>query len=225
MTVKKLTLTPNTDTNKEEVFMKKFFVLILVLAVGLIFAGCAKKAVVQPEQPAAPQEIVQKAVAPEPAEKKAETAKAEPAKMEAPVITKEEPKKAETIQAKEVVETKPTMPAFENIHFDFDKYYIRDDAKPTLQSVSDWLVKDKSAKMLLEGHCDEWGTNEYNLALGERRAKSTRDYLMSSGVVKDRLDMISFGEERPLCKEQNKECWQKNRRVQFVIKPLGGSGR
>lgn len=199
--------------------MKRLFVLVLIS--GFVFAGCAKRAVTtQPEQPAAPQEIVQKAVTPEPAEKKAE-----PAKIETPVVTKEEPKRAETIPVKEVVETKPAMPTFENIHFDFDKYYIRDDAKPTLQSLSDWLIKNKSAKMLLEGHCDEWGTNEYNLALGERRAKSTRDYLVSSGVVKDRLDMISFGEERPLCKEQNKECWQKNRRVQFVIKPLGESGK
>lgn len=204
--------------------MKKFFVL--VLALGFVFAGCAKRAVTtQPEQPAAPQEIVQKAVAPESAEKKAEPAKAEPAKIETPVVAKEESKRAETIPVKEVVETKPAMSAFENIHFDFDKYYIRDDAKPTLQSLSDWLIKNKSAKMLLEGHCDEWGTNEYNLALGERRAKSTRDYLVSSGVVKDRFDMISYGEERPLCKEQNKECWQKNRRVQFVIKPLGESGK
>lgn len=217
MTVKKLT--PNTDTNKKEGFMKKFFVLILVLAVGLVFAGCAKKAVVQPEQPAAPAEVP-KAIAPEPVkeEKKAEPAKAEPAKIEAPVVAKEEPKRVETIPVKEVVEAKPTMPAFENIHFDFDKYYIRDDAKPTLQSVSDWLVKNKSVKMLLEGHCDEWGTNEYNLALGERRAKSTRDYLISSGVVKDRFDMISYGEERPLCAEHNRECWQKNRRVQFIVK-------
>ncbi|TAL27750.1 MAG: peptidoglycan-associated lipoprotein, partial [Nitrospirae bacterium] len=97
---------------------------------------------------------------------------------------------------------------------------------PTLKVVSDWLVKNKSSNMLLEGHCDERGTNEYNLALGERRAKSTRDYLISSGVGKDRLELISFGEEKPLCKEQNEECWQKNRRAQFIIKTSpAGSGK
>ena len=190
--------------------MKRFFVL--VLALGFIFAGCAEKQAVKPEQPAT-QETAQKAVAPEP--------KAEPA----PVAAKEEPKRVETVPVTEVVETKPGVVAIENIHFDFDKYNIRDDAKPVLRGVSDWLVKNKSSKMLLEGHCDERGTNEYNLALGERRSKSTRDYLVSSGVGKDRLDMISLGEERPLCKEQTEECWQKNRRVQFIIKNASQGSR
>ncbi len=190
--------------------MKRFFVL--VLALGFIFAGCAEKQAVKPEQPAT-QETAQKAAAPE--------AKAEPA----PVAAKEEPKRVETVPVTEVVETKPGGVAIENIHFDFDKYDIRDDAKPVLRGVSDWFVKNKSAKMLLEGHCDERGTNEYNLALGERRAKSTRDYLVSSGVGKDRLDMISLGEERPLCKEQTEECWQKNRRAQFIIKNASEKSR
>lgn len=194
--------------------MKRF--LVLVFALGFIFAGCAEKQAVKPEQPAT-QETTQKAAAPEPAKT------AEPAN-EAPVAAKAEPKRVETVPVTEVVEPKPVA-AFENIYFDFDKYNIRDDAKPTLMLVSDWLVKNKSAKMLLEGHCDERGTNEYNLALGERRAKSTRDYLASSGVGKDRLDMISFGEERPRCKEQTEECWQKNRRVQFVIKNASEGSR
>lgn len=188
--------------------MKRF--LVLVFALGFIFAGCAEKQAVKPEQTAT-QETTQKAAAPE--------KQAEPA-------AQAEPKRVETVPVTEVVETKPGVVAIENIHFDFDKYNIRDDAKPVLRGVSDWLVKNKSAKMLLEGHCDERGTNEYNLALGEKRAKSTRDYLVSSGVGKDRLEMISFGEERPLCKEQTEECWQKNRRVQFVIKNASqGSGK
>lgn len=189
--------------------MKRFFVL--VLALGFIFAGCAEKQAVKPEQPAT-QETAQKAAAPE------------PGKQAEPVAAKAEPKRVETVPVTEVVEAKPVA-ALENIHFDFDKYDIRDDAKPTLKVVSDWSVKNKSAKMLLEGHCDERGTNEYNLALGERRAKSTRDYLVSSGVGKDRLDMISLGEERSLCKEQTEECWQKNRRVQFIIKNASQGSR
>lgn len=196
--------------------MKRF--LVLVFALGFIFAGCAEKQVVKAEQPAM-QETAQKAAVPEPGKK------AEPAPEPAPVAAKEEPKRVETVPVTEVVEAKPVMTTFENIHFDFDKYNIRDDAKPTLKVMSDWFVKNKSAKMLLEGHCDERGTNEYNLALGERRAKSTRDYLVSSGVGKDRLDMISFGEERPLCKEQTEECWQKNRRVQFIIKNASEGSR
>jgi len=182
--------------------MKKFFVLVLVLALGLIFAGCAQKAATKSEQP---METAQKAAAVE-TEKKVEPA--------APA--KEESKKVETVAVKEV-EAKSAS-SFENIHFDFDKYNIRDDAKPALKSTADWLVKNKSSKMLIEGHCDERGTSEYNLALGERRAKSTRDYLVSSGVTKDRLDMVSYGKEKPLCSEHNEDCWQKNRRAQFTIK-------
>ena len=76
--------------------------------------------------------------------------------------------------------------------------------------------------MILEGHCDDRGTNEYNLALGEKRAKSARDYIVSAGVTKKRLDTISYGEEKPLCKEQTEDCWQKNRRVQFVVSGKAG---
>lgn len=186
--------------------MKNLFLLIVIA--GILFAGCAKKTVVQPDQSVAEEKAK--------GEKKAEVAKEAPG--EAKEMTKERLSKVESIAVKEVVETKPGLVAIENIHFDFDQYSIRDDAKPVLRGVSNWLTKNKSAKMLLEGHCDERGTNEYNLALGERRAKSTRDYLVSSGITKDKMEMVSLGEERPLCKEQNEECWQKNRRVQFIAK-------
>ncbi|MBI1810933.1 MAG: peptidoglycan-associated lipoprotein Pal, partial [Nitrospirae bacterium] len=120
----------------------------------------------------------------------------------------------------EITEAKSSQ--FGNIHFDFDKYTIREDAKPSLKAVADWLIKNKDAKMILEGHCDERGTNEYNLALGEKRAKAARDYIVSAGVTKNRLDTISYGEEKPLCKEQTEDCWQKNRRVQFVNQTSSG---
>lgn len=186
--------------------MKNLFLLIVMA--GVLFVGCTKKVAVQPDQSVAEEKAK--------GEKKAEVAKEVPG--EAKEMTKERLSKVESIAVKEVVETKPGVVAIENIHFDFDQYSIRDDAKPVLRGVSNWLIKNKSAKMLLEGHCDERGTNEYNLALGERRAKSTRDYLVSSGITKDKMEMVSLGEERPLCKEQNEECWQKNRRVQFIAK-------
>src|SRR3989304_7199964 len=72
---------------------------------------------------------------------------------------------------------------FEDIHFDFDKYDILPNAKPTLQSIADWLIKNKSVILLIEGHCDERGTNEYNLALGDKRAKTTKDYLVALGIA------------------------------------------
>ncbi|RJQ42123.1 MAG: peptidoglycan-associated lipoprotein Pal [Nitrospiraceae bacterium] len=186
--------------------MKKFLLLFLSFVLVFVFAGCAKKAVTAPVEQEAPKETAQKAA---PVEQKAE----------APVMAKAEPKKVETVPVKEVTEAKTSM--FGNILFDFDKYTIREDAKPTLKSVADWMMKNKDAKMILEGHCDDRGTNEYNLALGEKRAKSARDYLVSSGVAKSKLDTISLGEEKPLCKEQTDDCWQKNRRVQFISGKAG----
>jgi len=180
--------------------MRRFFVLMLAL--GFIFAGCAKKTVTAPEK----QETVQKETAP-----KAETE--QPMKTEE--ASKAAPKKVETMPVKEEpINVKTSM--FGNILFAFDQYNIREDAKPTLKDVADWMMKNKDAKMTLEGHADDRGTNEYNLALGEKRAKSARDYLVSSGVSKTRLEMVSYGEEKPLCTEQTEECWQKNRRVQFT---------
>lgn len=187
--------------------MKKFLLLFLSFVLVFVFAGCAKKVVTAPVTQEAPKETAQKAA---PVEQKAEE----------PVMAKAEPKKVETMPVKEVTEAKSSQ--FGNILFDFDKYTVREDAKPTLKAVADWLIKNKDAKMILEGHCDERGTNEYNLALGEKRAKSARDYIASAGVTKNRLDTISYGEEKPLCKEQTEDCWQKNRRVQFVIQTSSG---
>ncbi|MCK4910910.1 MAG: OmpA family protein, partial [Thermodesulfovibrionales bacterium] len=87
---------------------------------------------------------------------------------------------------------------FSDIHFDFDKYDIKPEYRPVLMEISDWLIRNE-AVALIEGHCDERGTNEYNLALGDRRAKATRDFLMASGVPSRKIEYISYGEERPLC--------------------------
>lgn len=113
---------------------------------------------------------------------------------------------------------------FDDIYFDFDKYNVLDNAKPTLMAVTDWLLRNSGAVIVIEGHCDERGTAEYNLALGERRAQVIREYLMSMGISAERMGTISYGEERPLCRERSRTCWQKNRRVHFVIKDSGGPG-
>lgn len=104
-----------------------------------------------------------------------------------------------------------------DIYFDFDKYDVRDDAKPVLRFLADYLIKNTSESILMEGHCDERGTNEYNLALGEKRALSAKKYLLSFGVSSSRLETISYGEEKPLCAEKTEDCWAKNRRAHFVI--------
>jgi len=105
-----------------------------------------------------------------------------------------------------------------DVFFDFDKYDIRPGDAKVLDSNASWLKSNPNHLVLIEGHCDERGTNEYNLALGERRAKSTMNYLVSQGVQASRITIISYGEERPVCTQKNEECWAKNRRAHFLVK-------
>ncbi|RJQ23979.1 MAG: peptidoglycan-associated lipoprotein Pal [Nitrospiraceae bacterium] len=106
---------------------------------------------------------------------------------------------------------------FKDVLFDYDKYNIRQDAGTALDSTAEWLKKNKNINVVIEGHCDERGTNEYNLALGDRRAKAVRDYLSSLGISSGRMSFVTYGEEKPLCTEQNESCRQKNRRAHFVV--------
>ncbi|MEK6655832.1 MAG: peptidoglycan-associated lipoprotein Pal [Nitrospirota bacterium] len=170
--------------------MKKGFYLILVtILAGVIISGCAKKAVTKAEgETVAKPAVEEKAPAPAP---------------------KEEPIPA--AEEKKMLELKDAF-------FDFDKSLIRDDAKAPLQNNGEFLRANKNTKIVIEGHCDERGTNEYNLALGQRRADSARRYLVNLGIDASRLSTISYGEERPFCKEQNETCWQSNRRAHFIVK-------
>lgn len=170
-------------------------VFITVMTIFL-FSGCAKKEVVKPEPTPGP-----------PAAKEVTP----PSKPEAK-IGEEALKGKEEVIAK-VEETS----RLEDIHFDFDKYNIRDDAKAILEKNAAWLKKNPDVRIQIEGHCDERGTNEYNLALGDRRAKSTKDYLVSLGIDPGRVSTITYGEERPLDPGHNEEAWAKNRRAHFVI--------
>ena len=111
----------------------------------------------------------------------------------------------------------PAPSPLKDIYFDYDKYDLKTEARDTLKANTDWLKKNASARLEIEGHADERGTNEYNLALGAKRAQAARDYLVTLGVSKERLSTISYGEELPVCKEQNEGCWQKNRRARFVV--------
>ncbi len=111
------------------------------------------------------------------------------------------------------------MPELKDIHFDFDKYDIRPGDTKILDENAKWMKANLNYLILIEGHADERGTNEYNLALGERRAKSTLNYLIAQGVAATRMTLISYGEERPLCTEKTEECWAKNRRAHFLVKP------
>ena len=105
-----------------------------------------------------------------------------------------------------------------DIHFDFDKYDIRPEAARILDANATWLKANARNLVLIEGHCDERGTAEYNLALGERRAKSTMNYLVGQGVQANRITVISYGKERPLCTEKTEACWAMNRRAHHLVK-------
>jgi len=105
----------------------------------------------------------------------------------------------------------------QDINFDFDKYDLRTDARGVLDRKASFLNQNSSVRVQIEGHCDERGTNEYNLALGERRANAAKQYLTTAGISAGRLSTISYGEERPLDPGHNEAAWARNRRAHFVI--------
>jgi peptidoglycan-associated lipoprotein len=110
----------------------------------------------------------------------------------------------------------PANSALKEIFFEFDRYDLSSDSRATLRAAADWLKKNPAVRVEVEGHCDERGTTEYNLALGDKRAHTAMDYLETLGVAAGRLSTTSYGEEIPVCREHNEECWQKNRRDRFV---------
>jgi peptidoglycan-associated lipoprotein len=101
--------------------------------------------------------------------------------------------------------------------FDYDKADLRDDARAALAMDSEWLKRYRSVQFLIEGHCDERGTSEYNLALGDRRANAAKEYLVSLGVDASRVKTVSYGKERPFCTQSSEDCWQQNRRAHFLV--------
>jgi peptidoglycan-associated lipoprotein len=101
-------------------------------------------------------------------------------------------------------------------YFDFDKADIRPDAREALSQTAQFLRSYPQVRVIIEGHCDERGSTEYNLALGDRRAQATKDFLVSLGVTADRMETVSYGKERPTCTDHNEPCWQQNRRGHFV---------
>jgi peptidoglycan-associated lipoprotein len=201
---------------------KRLILIILFLSVGLILTGCPKKTVMkeEPTMKKADEVTAEKERAAKlEAERAAKEAKErELAKMKEEEAVKKEfekslvAKKTPGIEG-EVLESK----LLKNIHFDFDKYDIRPGDASILKENAVLLMKFPQVKIQIEGHCDERGTVEYNLALGERRANSTQKYLISLGISPDQISTISYGEERPVDSSHNEEAWSKNRRAHFII--------
>lgn len=108
--------------------------------------------------------------------------------------------------------------ALGDVFFDFDRFQIRKDAIPVLDANARWFRANANKTALIEGHCDERGTLAYNLVLGEKRARAAKRYLLDLGVQSSQLQITSYGETRPFCKQQNEDCYQQNRRAHFVAK-------
>jgi peptidoglycan-associated lipoprotein len=196
---------------------KSFSILILILCIGLIMTGCPKKTVVKEEPSTKKSEEV--------ARIEAERAK-EAKEKELARTKEEEAKKAQEKEFEKSLVAKKT-PGIEgevseskllkDVHFDFDKYDIRPGDAEILKENAALLVKFPNVTIQIEGHCDERGTVEYNLALGERRASSAKGYLISLGIPEKRISTISYGKEKPSDPAHNEEAWAKNRRAHTVI--------
>jgi peptidoglycan-associated lipoprotein len=199
--------------------------LLMVLAFSLaLFSGCAeKKAVVKDEaatqeqkvaaaQDAVPAVAQQAATAAVTDDEAAKRAKEQAAKDEAA-------RKAAAREAwlKKNAEALTDL-NIQNIYFDYDKSSIRPDAREILKANAEIFNKNGNAAIVVEGHCDERGTAEYNMALGERRAQETKQYLVNLGINASRIETISYGEERPLDNRSIEEAWAQNRRAQFLLK-------
>jgi peptidoglycan-associated lipoprotein len=113
----------------------------------------------------------------------------------------------------------PAGGPLKDVNFDFDSAALSESARATLRANADWLKANPTARVQIEGHCDERGTAEYNMALGAKRAQAALDYLTTLGIAGNRLSTLSYGEEIPVCKEKTEECWARNRRARFVVSP------
>lgn len=199
--------------------MKKSIVALLsgISMVALLAAGCANKEAVKKEEAVVPVASVAKA---EPAKPVEEQKSVEQAKAVEQAIAVEEAKAAQ-VEAPVTAAPQTATAAenrFETVYFDFDKSDLRQDARDVLSKNAEVILKSfAGAKIQIEGHCDERGSAEYNLALGEHRAKSAQKYLTTLGVKSENLSVISYGKEKPAVNATDESGWAKNRRAEFVV--------
>jgi peptidoglycan-associated lipoprotein len=180
-----------------------FFVLTFVCIAHI--AGCAKKEMVRSD------EVTSSAIT--------QTDQASPAdSQERGESIAQETAAVRGEATKEAAEAVPFANTLETVYFDFDSYSLSQDARHALHSNYKWLAKNPVFKAQIEGHCDERGSDHYNLALGELRAKAAMKYLLTLGVSADRLSIISYGEEKPAMIGHDETAWAKNRRAEFIIK-------
>ncbi len=185
--------------------MKKYTLLLAVLAAMLILAGCSSQYRVASQSDQADFANQRSAGS--------RTGTAPEKRTE--VVTEHDMTAAK--QADLQSRLRELQQKVRDINFDYDRYDIREDAKPILKEVAGMLSRAKGVRLVVEGHCDQRGTTEYNLGLGDRRAHAAREYLVALGIQSGRIETISYGQEKPLCTEDSEDCWAKNRRGHFVF--------
>lgn len=181
--------------------------IVIVLSCVMLFAGgCAKKEMVKKDEGMAPAATTSTT-----AQVKTEAVKSEPAKQS------DSEESAIKDASKASAQVEGLQAALQRIYFGFDSYKLSEAARATLAKNAGFMKKDPADKVRIEGNCDERGSDEYNLALGERRAKSALDYLVTIGIPANRLSFISYGKEKTVDPGHNEEAWRKNRRDDFVV--------
>lgn len=181
--------------------MNPLRLVLLVVLAALLATGCAKKPAPSPEAAGMGMGMEQPTVTEMPSEE---------------VAGVQEGTMTETGVSEEAAAT-TALPELQRIFFDFDQYVLTDEARQILADNAAYLKANSGAEVKIEGHCDERGSDEYNLALGERRALAAKNYLVSLGISPDRLSIISYGEEMPLDPGHTEAAWAKNRRAEFKV--------
>lgn len=203
------------------------FVILTMLVIFFSFIGCAKKVTLkednEPQQPAtiaSKQMPTAASEAPGTNEASRKRTGAERTAGEATLKAQEETKDSKSKREsanKQVGNLSKEIFELADIYFDFDKSILKDETRASLNNYAVWLTKNKNMKIVIEGNCDERGTAEYNLALGQRRANAAAKYLIDMGIGAKRIKTVSYGFEKPLDKRHNEEAWAKNRRDHFVV--------
>jgi peptidoglycan-associated lipoprotein len=188
---------------------RSVWLLAIVLLVAVTLTACSRRTPPPSPPPPAPPPVAT-APAPPPPPPAQVPPPQPPAQTQRP-LTEDE------LFARKTLDQLNAEAPLADVTFDLDQFAIREDQRPALQRNADYLRRWTSVRVSIEGHADLRGTNEYNLALGERRANSVREYLTGLGIAADRLVVISKGEETPLCTEETEACHARNRRVHFVI--------
>ena len=180
--------------------------LAIVCAIVIGLAGCNRRVPPPAPPPPAPPPPAAAPAPPPP-----------PPPPPAPAPAPPRPLTEEEIFSRKTLDELNAERPLAEVLFGLDEFTLTDDDRATLQKNADFLRRWMSVRATIEGHADSRGTNEYNLALGERRASAARDYLVSLGIAGDRLLAVSKGEEAPVCTEETEACWQRNRRAAFVV--------